>query len=78
MGQKVHPTGFRIGVNKSHDSTWYSNYSNYGQTLKEDYLMILMIKMENLKHGKPRPLCFYHFDDLRSGVQVIMFTNYKA
>lgn len=39
MGQKVHPTGFRIGVNKSHDSTWYSNYSNYGQTLKEDYLI---------------------------------------
>jgi small subunit ribosomal protein S3 len=39
VGQKVHPTGFRIGVNKSHDSTWYSNYSNYGQTLKEDYLI---------------------------------------
>ena len=39
MGQKVNPTGFRIGVNKSHDATWYSNYSNYGQTLKEDYLI---------------------------------------
>lgn len=44
MGQKVHPTGFRIGVNKSHDSTWYSNYSNYGQTLKEDYLIRDCIK----------------------------------
>jgi small subunit ribosomal protein S3 len=44
MGQKVHPTGFRIGVNKSHDSTWYSNYSNYGQTLKEDYLIRQCLK----------------------------------
>lgn len=44
MGQKVHPTGFRIGVNKSHDATWYSNYSNYGQTLKEDYLIRDCIK----------------------------------
>jgi len=39
VGQKTHPTGFRIGINKSHDATWYSNYSNYGQTLKEDYLI---------------------------------------
>lgn len=39
MGQKTHPTGFRIGVNKSHDATWYSNYNNYGQTLKEDYMI---------------------------------------
>lgn len=39
MGQKIHPTGFRIGVNKSHDAKWYSDYSNYGQTLKEDYLI---------------------------------------
>jgi small subunit ribosomal protein S3 len=44
VGQKVHPTGFRIGVNKSHDSTWYSNYSNYGQTLKEDYLIRQCLK----------------------------------
>jgi small subunit ribosomal protein S3 len=44
VGQKVHPTGFRIGVNKSHDATWYSNYSNYGQTLKEDYLIRDCIK----------------------------------
>lgn len=44
MGQKVHPTGFRIGVNKNHDSTWYSNYSNYGQTLKEDYLIRQCLK----------------------------------
>ena len=37
MGQKTHPTGFRIGINKSHDSTWFANYGTYGEILKEDY-----------------------------------------
>jgi len=37
VGQKTHPTGFRIGVNKTHNSTWFANYSVYGNVLKEDY-----------------------------------------
>ena len=37
MGQKTHPTGFRIGVNQSHSSTWFANYGVYSEILKEDY-----------------------------------------
>ena len=37
MGQKTHPTGFRIGVNKPHSSTWFANYGAYSQVLNEDY-----------------------------------------
>ena len=37
MGQKTHPTGFRLGVNKTHSSTWFANYGVYGNVLKEDY-----------------------------------------
>lgn len=37
MGQKTHPTGFRIGVNKSQSSTWFANYGAFSETLKEDY-----------------------------------------
>jgi len=37
VGQKTHPTGFRIGVNKTHSSTWFANYGVYGDVLKEDY-----------------------------------------
>lgn len=37
MGQKTHPTGFRIGVNKAHSSTWFANYGAYKQVLEEDY-----------------------------------------
>ena len=37
MGQKTHPTGFRIGVNKTQTSTWFANYSAFSDVLKEDY-----------------------------------------
>jgi small subunit ribosomal protein S3 len=37
VGQKIHPTGFRIGSTKTHSSIWYANYRVYGEALKEDY-----------------------------------------
>lgn len=37
MGQKVNPIGFRLGVNKSWDSTWYQKPRKYTQTLIEDF-----------------------------------------
>lgn len=36
MGQKTHPTGFRIGINKSHSAIWFANYNAYNEILKED------------------------------------------
>ena len=35
MGQKVNPTGIRLGINKTWSSRWYSK-SNYGKLLHED------------------------------------------
>ena len=37
MGQKIHPTGFRIGINKPYQSTWFANYGVYSKVLQEDY-----------------------------------------
>lgn len=37
MGQKTHPTGFRIGINKPYHSTWFANYGVYSNVLQEDY-----------------------------------------
>jgi small subunit ribosomal protein S3 len=37
VGQKTHPTGFRTGVNKSHNAIWFANYGAYSDVLKEDY-----------------------------------------
>ncbi len=35
MGQKTHPVGFRLGVNKTWDSRWYAK-KNYATLLHED------------------------------------------
>ena len=35
MGQKVHPTGFRLGINKSWNSNWFAG-REYGDLLHED------------------------------------------
>ncbi len=37
MGQKTHPNGFRIGINKAQSSTWFANYGAFSEVLKEDY-----------------------------------------
>jgi len=37
VGQKTHPTGFRTGVNKSHNAIWFANYGAYSKVLEEDY-----------------------------------------
>lgn len=36
MGQKVHPTGFRIGVIQNWSSVWYADKKDYAELLHED------------------------------------------
>ena len=36
MGQKVHPTGIRLGIVKKHVSTWYSGSKDYADKLHQD------------------------------------------
>src|SRR3990172_8753655 len=36
MGQKIHPTGFRLSVNKNWGSRWFSNSRNFPTMLNED------------------------------------------
>jgi small subunit ribosomal protein S3 len=36
MGQKTHPLGFRLGITQNHKSTWYANFNQYANVLKED------------------------------------------
>ncbi len=37
MGQKINPTGLRIGVIKDWESRWYANPNDFGSTLVEDH-----------------------------------------
>lgn len=43
MGQKVHPTGFRLGVIKSWDSKWFAT-KDYSKLVYEDHLIRGYIK----------------------------------
>lgn len=36
MGQKVHPTGMRLGIVKEHTSVWYADKKNYAKYLLSD------------------------------------------
>ncbi len=36
MGQKVHPTGFRLGVIKKHNANWYAKGKTFKENLIED------------------------------------------
>ena len=37
MGQKVHPTGIRLGFSKPWTSTWYANTADYADNLYNDH-----------------------------------------
>jgi len=39
MGQKTHPLGFRLGITQDHKSTWYANFNQYANVLKEDTMI---------------------------------------
>nr|YP_010716162.1 ribosomal protein S3 [Crepidomanes latealatum]WDE75898.1 ribosomal protein S3 [Crepidomanes latealatum] len=36
MGRKIHPLGFRLGVNQNHYSYWFAQTKDYPRFLKED------------------------------------------
>ena len=36
MGQKVHPTGMRLGIIKKHNANWYAKGKDYPKFLNED------------------------------------------
>lgn len=54
MGQKVHPLGFRVGVNKNYRSKWFSNLGSYSSLLFEDYLIrnCIISYFDNLNNKK--------------------------
>jgi len=39
MGQKVHPTGIRLGIAKDWNSTWYADKGDYAEQLKSDLMV---------------------------------------
>ena len=46
MGQKVHPTGFRLGISADYSSKWYANSKDFSAYLLEDYRICDYLKVE--------------------------------
>ena len=51
MGRKVHPTGFRLGIVKDHNSRWFATGPTYTEQLEEDRTIRKMIVTELPKAG---------------------------
>ena len=54
MGQKVHPTGFRLGISADYSSKWYANSKDFSTYLLEDYQIrdYLKAKLKNASVSK--------------------------
>jgi len=37
VGQKIHPTGLRLGITQEHKSRWFADENRYSELLQEDY-----------------------------------------
>ena len=51
MGRKVHPKGFRLGINKTWDSRWFASSDSYADQLHEDRAIREMIEKTTPRAG---------------------------
>jgi len=49
MGQKINPIGFRLGINRGWDSTWFAKKKDFGKYLIEDFKIRDYIKKNIMK-----------------------------
>jgi len=54
MGQKVHPTGYRLASIEPHRSRWYANKKNFSKLLIQDHQIRKYIYKEYKGAGVPR------------------------
>ena len=54
MGQKIHPTGFRLAVTRNWSSRWYAGNANFATMLNEDLKVraYLKTKLKNASVGR--------------------------
>ncbi len=77
MGQKINPIGLRLGINRTWDSRWYSNKTEYGKLLHED-MKIRDVLSKGLKQAaiskivieRPHKKCRVNIHSARPGVVI--------
>ena len=56
MGQKTHPTGFRVGIIRPWASTWFAKFSEYAEFVAEDAKIRKFVKKKLYTAGVSRIL----------------------
>jgi small subunit ribosomal protein S3 len=69
MGQKIHPVGFRLGLNTTWKSRWYATGAKYKQNLQED----LKIRETLLKKLKPAGVAEIEIERSINKLKVFVF-----
>ena len=54
MGRKVHPIGFRLGINKTWEGRWYAEGGEFVNQLHQDFALRELIREEAAKAGVSR------------------------
>jgi len=70
MGQKVHPTGMRIGITEGWNSRWYADKKHFGMLLVEDQKIKRHIKKNYSFAGIPK----IEIERNREQIKVILHT----
>jgi small subunit ribosomal protein S3 len=71
VGQKVHPVGFRVGVNKNWNSVWYANKKDYRKNLNEDIKIRKFLK----KKLKQAGLSSINIERMGSKIRITLNTS---
>lgn len=74
MGQKVRPTGYRIGITETWRSNWYANKKDFGGLLVEDNIIRRYIKT-NYRFAA---ICRIDIERTREEANVILFSARPA
>ncbi|OGO41926.1 MAG: 30S ribosomal protein S3 [Chloroflexi bacterium RBG_16_58_14] len=54
MGRKVHPIGFRLGINKTWEGRWYAEGKEYVSQLQQDFRIRDLVRAEAPRAGVSR------------------------
>jgi small subunit ribosomal protein S3 len=54
MGRKVHPIGFRLGINKTWEGHWFAEGQNYIDQLHQDFVMREKVSLQAPRAGVSR------------------------
>ena len=70
MGQKVHPVGFRLGINKTWVSRWYAE-NDFGKLLQEDLTIRKYLKKKLYQAGVSK----IEIERATSKIRINIFTS---